>query len=426
MAEQNDFTTSRVPESATVGGLGIMGVVVGLGITLPIFFVGANVALSIGFQEALFVFFFVAVALSLMTTVTSIIGRRCRLSTYMILHFSFGKTGVKLVNLLVAVSMIGWYAVTIELFGQAIADALNQLLSVHIPLSILIVIGSILMTLTAVFGFKTIEKFSNIAVPFLILFVMYILYVTLQGESTWDTIWFSGGNASMSMIEAISIVTGTSVLVPVFMPDFTRFARKDKDALMSVLGLAMGFPLVLLAGAAPAIITGEEDIMKIMIGLNLTLPALFILVFSTWTTNTINLYSTILIFSTIQKKWKFWVIGVVSSILATTLAILGFSTYFITFLNFFSLVIPSLSSIFILHYFFVKKGDYNPDDIDALPAYDWKALTAWIASSLVAVATYNELFQLTTIPFIDAFLAGLVFYGVILKLSNKKKITWTP
>jgi len=422
MAEQNDFTTTRVSESATTNGWGIMGVVVGLGITLPIFFVGANIALSIGFKQALFVFLFVTIALSLMTIITSIIGRRTRLSTYMILHFSFGKTGVKLVNLLVSISMIGWYAVTIELFGQAIADAISQLLSIEIPLAILIVIGSVLMTLTAIFGFKIIEKFFNIAVPFLILFVIYILYVTLQGATTWDTIWSSKATTSMTMIEAISIVTGTSILVPIFMPDFTRFARKDKDALMSVLGLSFGFPLVLLAGAAPAIVTGEEDIMKIMIGLGLTLPALFILVFSTWTTNTINLYSTILIFSTINKKWKFWMIGVVSSIFATIMALLGFSTYFIDFLNFFSLVIPSLAAIFVLHYFFVGKGNYDPDKIEALPHFIWPSLIVWIVSSSVAIATYYNWFQLTTIPFIDAFLAGLLFYGVfIVTTKNGRK-----
>ena len=423
MTEQNDFTTSRVPENATTSGLGIMGVIVGLGITLPVFFVGANIAQSIGFQKALFVFIFVAIALSVMTTITSVIGRRVRLSTYMILHFSFGKIGVKLINVLIGFSTIGWYAVTIELFGQAIADAINQLLAVEIPLSILIILGSFLMTLTAIFGFKMIEKFSNIAVPFLIIFVIYILYVTLQGEGTWDTIWLSEGNSSMSVIQAISIVTGTSIMVPVFMPDFTRFARTDKDALMSTLGLAMGFPLVLLAGAAPAIVTGEEDIMRIMIGLGLTLPALFILLFSTWTTNTINLYSTILIFSTIRKKSKFWKIGVTCSIFSTTLAIFGFSTYFIDFLNFFSLVIPSLASIFVLHYFYVAKGNYDPEQIEKLPDYNWQNLTIWIASSGVAIATYNDWFQLTTIPFMDALLAGIVFYVLKLKIFPSKQLS---
>lgn len=415
MAEQGDYTTTRVPETATVGGLSIIGIIVGLGITLPVFYVGANVAQSIGFQKALFVFLFVAGVLASLSTITSIIGRRTRLSTYMILHFSFGKIGVKIVNLLVAFSTIGWYAVTIELFGEAIFDALIQLISIEIPLFILIVLGSILMTLTAIFGFRIVEKFSNLAVPFLIAFVFYILYVTLQGDDVWTTIWNSEGNGSMTIIQAISIVTGTSIMVPIFMPDFTRFAKKDKDAVMSVLGLGLGFPLILIAGAAPSILTGEEDIMKIMIGLGLTLPALFILVFSTWTTNTINLYSTILIFSTINRKWTFKSIGIVSSILATILAILGFSTYFIDFLNFFSLVIPSLGAIFLIHYFFVGKGNYNPDKIIELPDFNWQSLIAWVASSLVAVATYYDWFQLTTIPFIDAFCTGLLFYALILK-----------
>ena len=418
MAEQGDFTTTRVPESATVGGLSIMGIIVGIGITLPVFYVGANIAQSIGFSAALLVFFFVCLVLGALCTITAIIGRRTRLSTYMILHFPFGKKGVKFINLLVALPALGWYAITMELFGQAIADALQQLLNIHIPLFILISVSSALMTLTTIFGFKVIEKFSNVAVPFLIVFVGYILYVTLQVEGGWDKIWAFEGNGSMTILEAISIITGTSILMPVFMPDFSRFAKKDKDALLGALGLAIGTPLILIAGAAPSILTGEEDIMKIMIGLSLTIPALFILVFSTWTTNVVNLYSAILVFSTINKKWKFWAIGVVSSIIATLLAIMGFSTYFIDMLTFVSLVVPSLASIFILHYFFGSKGAYDVNQIEDLPNYIWQAFLAWGASSLVAIATHNALFQLTTIPFIDAFLAGLVFYGVLLKVKK--------
>ena len=166
MAEQGDFTTTRVPESATVGGLSIMGIIIGIGITLPVFYVGANIAQSIGFESALWVFFFVCLVLGALCSITAIVGRRTRLSTYMILHFPFGKKGVKFINLLVALPALGWYAITMELFGQAISDAFIQLLDINIPLFILITVSSILMTLTTIFGFKVIEKFSNIAVPF--------------------------------------------------------------------------------------------------------------------------------------------------------------------------------------------------------------------------------------------------------------------
>jgi len=417
--QQGDYTTTKVPESATVGGLSIMGIIVGIGITLPVFYVGANVAQSVGFQSALFVFCFVALFLGTLCTITSIIGRQTRLSTYMILHFPFGKKGVKVVNLIVALPALGWYAITIEIFGEAISDALLQLLGITIPTVVLIAISSALMTLTTIFGFKIIEKFSNVAVPFLIVFVGYILYFALQGEGNWDMIWSAKGNGSMTTLEAISIITGTSILMPVFMPDFTRFAKKNKDALLGALGLGVGYPLILIAGAAPSILTGEEDIMKVMIGLSLTIPALFILVFSTWTTNVVNLYSAILVFSTLNKKWKFWAIGVVSSIIATVLAVMGFSTYFIDMLTFISLVVPSLASIFILHYYYVGKGNYDVSEIETLPDFNWYALISWVASSVVAIATHNSLFQLTTIPFIDAFLAGLIFYGVMLHWINK-------
>ncbi len=42
------------------------------------------------------------------------------------------------------------------------------------------------------------------------------------------------------------------------MPDFSRFAHTDKDSLISVLALVIGFPIILLAGAIPSLVIASE------------------------------------------------------------------------------------------------------------------------------------------------------------------------
>ena len=321
-----DYSRIKVPEDKTVKGIQIASIIVGIGITLPVFFVGSEVTQAVGLSKASWIFFGVCIVLSVLCGITAIIGNRTRLSTYMLLHFSFGKKGTQIINILVAITLLGWYAVTVEIFGQALTDAFNQLLDINFPMSIGIIIGSFLMTITSIYGFRVIERFSSIAVPLMLIFVIYVLYTTTSDNSISSLLNIDGNN-SLTIVQAISAVVGMVILTPVLMPDFSRFARTDKDSIIAVLGLTVGFPLVLLAGGIPSLITGEIDIMKIMIGLSLTIPALCILIFSTWTTNTTNLYSTQLTLATVFTKTKDSKLGIVASIIGTLLALFGAVSY---------------------------------------------------------------------------------------------------
>ncbi|MBU3026852.1 purine-cytosine permease family protein [Zobellia galactanivorans] len=413
----DDYSRAKVPENKTVNGLRIASIIIGIGVTLPVFFVGSEVTLALGLQKAFWVFMGVCLILSVLCGITAVIGNRTRLSTYMLLHFSFGKKGTLLINFLVAITLLGWYAVTVEIFGQALSDAFLQLLNVALPVWVGIVIGSVLMTLTSIYGFRIIERFSSIAVPLMLLFVVYVLYVATS-ENNMALLWQTDGNGNMSSSQAISAVVGMIILTPVLMPDYSRFARTDKDSIISVLGLTIGFPLILLAGGIPTLITGEIDIMKIMISLSLTLPALFILIFSTWTTNTANLYSTQLTLSTVFVKTKEAKLGVGASIIGTVLALLGVATYFIDFLNVSSIFIPPVSAIFIADFFFVKKQDYDLERFSELPDFDSAALISWSVACVVAYLGAYDLITFTSISFFDSFIIAFALYLILKKIFN--------
>ncbi|MEB8345081.1 cytosine permease [Flavobacteriaceae bacterium KMM 6898] len=411
----DDYSRTKVPENKTVNGIRIASIIIGIGVTLPVFFVGSEVTLALGLQNAFWVFMGVCLILSVLCSITAIIGNRTRLSTYMLLHFSFGKKGTTLINFLIAVTLLGWYAVTVEIFGQALTDAFAQLLNINLPVWIGIIVGSFLMTLTSIYGFRIIERFSSIAVPLMLLFVVYVLYVATS-ENNIAFLCQATGNGTMSVSQAISAVVGMIILTPVLMPDYSRFARTDKDSIISVLGLTIGFPLVLLAGGIPSLITGEIDIMKIMIGLSLTLPALFILIFSTWTTNTANLYSTQLTLSTVFVKTKDANLGIWASIVGTFLALLGVATYFIDFLNISSIFIPPVSAIFIADFFFVQKQNYDLEQFSQLPAFDAAALISWSVACIAAYLGVSDFITFTSISFFDSFIIAFALYLTLKKI----------
>lgn len=414
---QDDYTRTRVPENKTVHGLNIASIIVGIGVTLPAFYVGGEVAQAIGLSKSFWIFILVNFVLGILCAITAIIGNRTRLSTYMLLHFSFGRKGTLFINFLIGITLLGWYTVTVEIFGAALSDAFNHLLGIDFPVYLSIIIGSVLMTLTAIYGFKIIEKFSALAVPLMVIFLVYILYITIN-ESSIDGLLSIEGDNSMTSIDAISAIVGLTILTPVLMPDFSRFARTDKDSLISVLALVIGFPIILLAGAIPSLVTGEIDIMKIMIGLGLTIPAFIILVFSTWTTNTSNLYSTQLTLATVFKNQKLVKLGVISSVLGTIIAVIGIATYFIDLLSVLSVLIPPISAIFIADFFFIKKQNYDLNNFDKLPAYDFAALTSWLVSCIIAYLGYFNYITITSISFFDSFIIAFILYLILKKYSK--------
>jgi len=412
MAEEgNQYTTTKVqPKDFTSGWL-VALIIAGTGLTLPILFLGSEVALGVGFKKALLAFGISTLVLTLMCMATTVIGNRSRLSTYMILHFSFGRKGAKIMNFIFGITLLGWFSVALELLAVAVKDtALNTLSIYLLEWPIIIVVGA-LISITTLYGIKSLERLANFAVPILTVFLGYVVYKSLQGTSFQEIVDFVPKEPTMTLFQATSILVGSSILFPVLMADFSRFIYNDKQSLIAVLGITIGFPVALLFSAIPSIQTGEVDIIKIMENLDLVLPAFVLLFVSTWVGNASNLYSTVLTFSTVKTGWTFKRITIISAITGIIVALLGFSDYLFDFLDFLGILAPSISAIYIINFFFVKKQVYNLDDITE---WEFPALISWGLSSIITVFTYLEVFQLTHAYFIDSFLLGGIFY-VILK-----------
>ena len=93
-----DYSRQPVPDSATVTGLRITVVMVGAVITLPIFFVAAQLGHSLGLRNAIIAFFVAGVFLAGLAGAAGVLASKTRLTTWFILKYSFGGTGAKIVS----------------------------------------------------------------------------------------------------------------------------------------------------------------------------------------------------------------------------------------------------------------------------------------------------------------------------------------
>ena len=407
--EGSQYTTSKVqPKDFTSGWL-IALLIAGTGLTLPILYLGSEIALAIGLEKALWAFGISTLVLTLMCMATTVIGNRSRLSTYMIMHFSFGRKGAKIMNFVFGITLLGWFSVALELLAIAVKDTALQTMQINLlEWPIIITVGALIIT-TTIYGIKSLERLANFAVPILTLFLSYVVYKSIEGTSFQAIIDFMPTEPTLTLFEATSILVGSSILFPVLMADFSRFIYNDKQSLIAVLGITIGFPVALLFSAIPSIQSGEVDIIKVMESLDLVTPAFVLLFVSTWVGNASNLYSTSLTFSTVYRGFTFKKMAIFSGIVGIVAALLGFSDYLFDFLNFLGILAPSISAIYIINFFWVKKQRYVLAEI---VDWDYEALLAWVISSVITIFTYLEVFQLTHAYFIDSFLLGGLIYLV--------------
>ena len=409
----SDYSRSRVPDHATIAGFRIAVVVFGIGVTLPIFYIGSEISLALGLRQATYATFGGCAVVGLMMIVTSIIGARTRLSTYMIIQFSFGRGLVRyLVNPLLAMTYVGYFAATGDIFGGAIRDAMLEFYGIAAPKALCALIGCFAMSLTAMYGFRLIERFSSLAVPLLALFMFYMVYLVLQ-RSEFPSMWAEQGTGDMSVGLAISTVVGANILMAVSEPDLTRYARTGWEGVKSVSGLAAGYPVIMLASGIPALAFGESDIMKIMVILGIAVPAVFILVFSTWTTNTVNLYSAVLTLAASFRQYSDRQLAVAASVLGTLGAVLGIMDLFLPFVLIPGIATTPVAGVYIADFFVVSRGAYSLRRLPFRPPVGYSALLAWIAGTGIATASSQALIVLTTVPAADGMITAFLLHTAL-------------
>jgi cytosine permease len=398
-----DYADSRVPDSATVHGLQIAMVIAGIGATLPMFTLGTRLSSALGLKTAVGIAFLACGMVGVLAVLTSVVGSRCRLSTYQVLAFTFGVRGAQFVNVLLAVMLIGWFATTADMLGAAVQHAVSGIFGLVSPKWPYTVAFLALMTLTGIFGFHVMERFVRVTVPLLTALMGYVVWLSIA-RAGFAPALARPGDHTLSAVDAVSSVIGAIVLTAVLAPDLTRYARSDRNALVSVLGVVVGFPAALILAAIPAAVYGQHDLMDVMTLLGIPGVAIIVLVISTWTSNTSNLYSATLTLATLFKRSSTRSLGLWGSLVALVAAGAGIADYFIPLLIVLGIISAPLAGVYVVDFFLVRDRSYDASGLDTLPAARATALVAWLLGSAVGIAETYSGHALTGIAAVDSIL----------------------
>src|SRR5687767_13264338 len=194
---------------------------------------------------------------------------------------------------------------------------------------------------------------------------------------------------------ALSALIGGNMLTVAAMPDLARYIRSARQ---SVIGMVLSFPvatpLLMLAAAIPVLATRELDIMRLIVGFGLGVPALLVLILSTWAINASNLYSASLSLTATFPKIAQWKFTLLAGALGALLAVAGIINEFVSFLLLLGAIIPPIAAIYVIDALVL--GD--PESNSTQASVHWPAIVTWLVAASIALSANAGYFTLTTVP----------------------------
>ncbi len=369
-----DFSLERVPLTARKPFIAMFVIMLGFTFFSASMSVGAKMANGLDLTQFLWAVLIGGAILGAYTGVLAYISNETGMSLDLLTHRSFGTIGSFLPSALISFTQIGWFGVGVAMFAYPAAELLK------IPVWVLVVLAGIAMTSSAYFGIKGLEIVSYVSVPLITILGTYSMITAVRDGGGIVSI-FDKSTGGMTLFAAIGMVIGSFVSGGTATPNFTRFAKTKKSAVIStVIAFFLGNTLMFMFGAVGGAYTGQEDIFYVMIAQGLAIPALIVLGANIWTTNDNALYTGGLGLSNITKIRKRPMV-LVSGVIGTATAVWLYNN-FIGWLSFLNATLPPIGAIITIDYF-LNRGKYTEENDDKLRKVNVFALLGVVAGALV-------------------------------------------
>lgn len=407
-AEQ--YATAPVPEHATVPGWRVALIISSFSIALPAFLYGAQAGLALGLDRAVLSAFIGGLVLCAGGCLTAVISVRTRLTTYLLVQQSFGQFGAVWVNVVMAVVQLGWFGVNVSFFAEAMLALVNQLYGAHVQLATFLIAGSVLMTVSTIYGFRMLERLALVTVPLFGVALAAVCFAAVHRHGIVLMPRFAAP-VPMTFGVALSAQIGGNMVAITTMPDLTRFIRNSRGAISAMtLSYPLAAPFVMLMSALTALATGQTDIMSLIVGFGFGAPALILLVLSSWTLNALNLYSASLSLSATFPRVSPTAFTIGGGIVGAAFGLAGIINAFVPFLLALGVVIPPIAAIYVIDAFGLLDGARVARGSGASPATNWVAIATWLGSIAIVVPLDLYRHSFTGVSTLDATIVAAIAY----------------
>ncbi|EJE2441127.1 cytosine permease [Salmonella enterica] len=396
----------------TASGLRIAMILLGIAVT-PVLLSSSSLGNQLSSSSLVTVVLLGGVILTILAAITISVGEKARLPTYGIVKYAFGEKGAIAINILMAISLFGWIAVTANMFGHSVHDLLLQH-GITLPVPLLVIAGCVVFVASTAFGFAVLGKVAQVAVPIIALVLCYILYIATHSEVTAPA-----EVVSMNTGVAVSTVVGTIIVLVATLPDFGSFVHNRKHALISAaVTFLIAYPLLYWAGATPSALSGQGSLLGAMTIFGTVLPGALLLIFACVTGNAGNMFQGTLVVSTLLTRFPKWQITIALGVLSAIVGSLDIMAWFIPFLLFLGIATPPVAGIYIADFFLYRRNGYQELVLTQEPQIKVLTFAAWILGAAVGFMTVKGLFTLTSIPSVDSIVVACIAYILLSRLGQ--------
>jgi NCS1 family nucleobase:cation symporter-1 len=288
-----------------------------------------------------------------------IIGSRTGLPTMVSVRPSFGVRGSYFATVLNLVQLVGWTGVMLWIGGQA-AQAVWPFPGAGFRAWV--IMSGIVTTLWAVLGHRFWKWLQRIAVTSLLLLCCVMTYVAFN-QYGWGHLTKIPSKASMPFMVGLDLVIAMPISWLPLVCDYSRFSKSTATAFW---GTWIGYFLVsswmyivgLGAALATRSATPDSMVLQLMVSMGLALPAIIIVLFSTFTTTFLDIYSTAVSSLNIWPELGEKRGSILCGIFGTALALVFPATAYEAFLLFIGSVFCPLFGVVLADYFFLRRKSY--------------------------------------------------------------------
>ncbi len=420
---KEDTPLSPTQHTSKQGWLFLASVLIGCTICVPVFFMGAQMSQQLEYASFVPAVLCGGILACFLAIITGLAGQDSGLPTAMLTKVAFGSKGYVIANLAMAVTAIGWFGIQTNIFSDAFVKLSSQVWGLELNKTVVVICSGLLMSSTAVIGFRGLGKLSYIAVPLLIILLLLPLYYLYKDGSLDSVSSFTPSSIELSFGQVVAIVAGAYSFACT-MPDITRFMRNRSDTIKGmVANFAFAYPLLLILTGTTAIAAQNGDFMQVMLNFGFGSLAIMVLFISTWTTNDTNAYAGALSANLFLPKFQRWQLAAMVGVFGTLCAVFGIFEHFMNWLIFTGNLFAPMAGAYVADYYFNKK---NYSELENIPSVRWHALTSWMIGLIIALCTTSksnmgfELFSLTTVPMLDGLFVSAFCYLLLQKLPRKR------
>jgi len=389
-----EFPREAVPlEHANRSPVSIAMIMSGMLMGVPMIILGGAIGRDYGLVNAAIVIAAGCGLSAVLAMLTAYAGARTRLSTALLSEQAFGRQGARALTAALGIALVGWVAVEMGFIGEFAVGGFRRALGVEVPLAVAIIVATTTIALITIFGIALISRVPLVFVPLLLLLLGFVVITAVPRLEVTGPV----SSVAVPLGTGISAIIGSFIIGCIVQPDYSRFIRRPRDAMVAV-GVSLGPIWMIIIGgyAAAGLVAQSNDAAEVLIMLGMPAALTILLPLGLTQNGIVTLYSSALVNATWLRGISFTWLVIATSAISALMALAGAQEAFVSYLVLLGLVFPPAAAILVQEALFGTAQSTN---------VRWHTLAIWLLGSGAATLSEYKV-GITGISALDGFIVA--------------------